>query len=209
MSEAVSKSVSAYERWELPNVGPQVSRARDIPTTPLTAAQVDELQRQAYSEAQADGHKAGYSDGFESGQAAARAEMAATVDAIDNVLSSLSEPIKMIDLQVQQSMHDVVIGVAQYLFRAQLAAQPDWILRLVQDALNTLPIAEPDLTVFVNPLDAEAIREVLGGEPSWRMVTQEGMSRGGCRVEQGACTIDATLENRLQELLESIEPEHA
>lgn len=193
-------SSSAYERWELPNVGPKLGEGRKIPTRALTAAQIELMQTQAYEEAAGDGRKAGYEAGYQEGTAAARAETETQIQQLNAVLSHLADPIAACDDAVEEALLALVMAVARQLVRRELSIEPREIVAVVREAIAVLPGRDQEARVYLHPEDAELLRVAAaasGGETSWRLVDDPTLTRGGCRVEAGASLVDASVENRL------------
>lgn len=196
----VSKDPTAYQRWELPNVGPATSGAQRLPAGPLTAAQVEAMQVQAYSEAASDGRKSGYEAGFKEGQAAAQAQMEVHLDRIRGMLDYLARPLAAFDDSLEESLLALSMTVAQQLVRRELRTDPGEIVAAVREALAALPAARRDVRLLLHPEDVVLVREALAvdeREPSWRIIEDPLVTRGGCRVEAADSRIDATVENRL------------
>ncbi len=197
-------SASAYERWELPNVGPKLGGGHKIPTRPLTASQIELMQTQAYEEAAGDGRKAGYQAGFQEGATAARAEVEAQIQQLHCVLSHLADPIAACDDAVEEVLLALVVAVTQQLVRRELKTEPQEIVAVVREAIAALPRGDQEIRVFVHPDDAELLRTLTapsGGEASWRLIDDPLLTRGGCRVESGASIVDASLESRLSSVI--------
>ena len=206
-SAAPGLSPSAYERWELPNVGPKLGAGSKIPTRPLTAAQVELMQTQAYEEASGEGRKAGYEAGFQEGAATARAELEAQIGQLHAVLAHLADPIAACDDTVEEVLATLVVAVVQQLVRRELKTDPQQIVAVVQEAIAVLPGRDQEARVYLHPADAELLHASItssGGEASWRIIDDPTLTRGGCRVEAGASMVDASLENRLSAVVADV-----
>ena len=60
---------------------------------------------------------------------------------------------------------------------------------------------ETAVTVYLHPRDAELVHgSAAGGEPAWKLVADDGIERGGCRVETRMSEVDATVERRVEML---------
>ena len=132
---------SAYERWELPNIGPKLGEGAKIPTRPLTAAQVELMQTQAYEEAAEDGRKAGYELGYEQGNNIAQTEWQTRIVHFDSVLAHLAAPIAACDDEVEQALLALVVAVAQQLVRRELNTAPEEIIAVVREAICIITVS--------------------------------------------------------------------
>ncbi len=187
------KELSAVERWEVPNVG----SAENAAVRPMTAEQLEAIQKEAYEEAYRQGQEAGRKAGHEEGLAEARTQ----TQRLEQVLHALAEPLEDVDEQVLEEMTALVIAIARQLIRRELHSSPDEIVAVVRESLAALPSSAQNIRVYLHPDDHALIRQTLsmeGGEAQhWQLVDDPVMTRGGCRVESATSRIDATVEKRL------------
>ncbi len=194
------EKTTAYERWELPNVGPVVGATQKIPSGPLTAAQIEAMQAQAYEEAAADGYQAGFERGLGEGETAARQAVEETLARLRTLIDHLAEPLSAVNEMVEACLVTLSLSVARQLVRRELKADPGEIVAAVREAMAALPIAHRDVRLRLHPDDASLVREALaidGAESSWRVIEDPLITRGGCRVEAGDSSVDASVENRM------------
>ena len=75
-------------------------------------------------------------------------------------------------------------------------------LKQSRDALKLLPLGVDNVRLYVNPQDfeqAKALRE--RHEESWRIVEDDSLLPGGCRVETEHSRIDASIETRVTQVM--------
>jgi len=81
------------------------------------------------------------------------------------------------------------------------------ILKVVSDAIGSLPHFSQNAHLILHPDDAELVRKQMGEQLShaeWKIFTNTQIKRGGCRVETSQSQVDATLEARWKRIVESI-----
>lgn len=208
-SKVISKEhMTAYERWELPNVseggqgdcavpGPGCSSEEiDDPEEVaelITAERLEEIQRQAYEE----GFELGQKEGYQHGQK----EVLAEAQRMRQILGSLAEPLKDVDEEVERELVALALEVARQLIRRELRTEPGQVVAVVRDALSALPADSLKVQVFLHPDDATLVRNSLslgeGEEQPWRIVDDPVLTRGGARIVTENSRIDATVEKRL------------
>lgn len=184
---------SAAERWRVPNIDGSEGESY------MTAGRLEELQREAYDEA----FQRGYSEGVESGEAAA-AERTAR---LDDLLRALAKPFDRMDDEVEKQLVELAMTVVRQLFRREIRLNPTHVIGVVREAIQCLPMASRNVQVHLHPDDASLIRETLTpaeGEPAWIVVEDPLMTKGGCRISTENSNIDATAESRLNALIHSI-----
>lgn len=180
--------------WQLPAVG-QAPGGRD--TGPLTAGRLEIIE----AEAREAGHAAGYTAGLAAGEAEARRRAAL----LEDVLASLAGPVRHLDAQVETELLELVMAIARRLIRRELKTDPGEIIGVVREGIAALPIGERQVSVQLHPDDAALVREVLGAHehgPSYRIIDDPSLTRGGARIATDISLIDATVESRVNRVFD-------
>ncbi len=182
------------EPWEPPAVddgfgGASTSgRAR-----PLTASQVEAVQKEAYAEGFAEGRRDGLATGTAEG-------VAKGSGLVEELLVRLARPLEDLDERVEESLVSLAMSVAQHLVRRELKANPGQVIAVVREAVSALPLATQTVHLHLHPEDAELVRETLAvhdGDTPWHVVEDPVLTRGGCRVVTETSQVDATVEHRV------------
>ncbi|HEB86239.1 MAG TPA: flagellar assembly protein FliH [Gammaproteobacteria bacterium] len=197
------KGTTAYERWELPDVGEQTSNK--IGSRLPTAAEIESIQKQAYTE----GHDRGYRDGYEKGVAKGEIDVRQKAETFQELIQTLDTPLDELDEQVIEQTAQLAMAVARQIIRRELHADPGQVVAVVRDALKALPVMARKIRVFLHPDDAVLVREVLSlhdddDSQTWRMIEDPLLDRGGCKINSENSTIDASVEMRLQRVITGI-----
>jgi flagellar assembly protein FliH len=189
--------LSAYERWELGSF----DTPRPKPVDPHA-----ELAKQVSLQAHAEGYRAGHQEGlqagrlegYEAGRQEALAELAPRAARMDEILGALTADLGRVDRELAQDVVQLGLAVARNLVTAALKARPEIVQSCVEDALRQLGQHQSTVYVAVNPEDAALVREVMeaSSRSEWSLKEDARIARGGCRVENAAGEIDATLEQR-------------
>jgi flagellar biosynthesis/type III secretory pathway protein FliH len=99
----------------------------------------------------------------------------------------------------------LALRVAEKILRRRLEEQPEAVVPMVEEALEAARgYRGGHLVVRVNPLDVPALegfrRRLLDRDQRWQsleVVAEEGMARGGCRIDTDFGTIDASVETQI------------
>lgn len=189
------------DRWEVPSI--QKPTAKELAEQQaeqqevehqrmLTAEAIEKLQKQAYEEGRAEGFEKGLADGA--------AEIKQRVAHLEGVLNKLDQPLAELDTEVVDQMVSLSLTIARQLVRRELRIEPEQVVAVVRETISSLPVAARNIRVFLNPEDAQLVREVLmvpSGDQRWEIVEEPVMSRGGCKVVTDTSRIDASMESRL------------
>ncbi len=202
---------SAFERWELPHVESPEARTRreakkerveDVGEEegrpqPVTAEQIEAIQKEAYQE----GFELGHKEGLKSGQA----EVQANAQRLAQAARALARPLEELDQRLEEELVTLSIAVARQLVRRELQTQPDEVVAVVREAIQALPYSASQVKVFLHPDDVRLIRETLRSSEEesqpWKIVEDPVLTRGGCRVETDRSRINATVEKRLNAVI--------
>lgn len=219
-----AKDVSAFDRWSLPSFDPEgvaeeqpvqpepvaVVEAEPTPAQevapeavkPLTLDELEAIRQEAYNEGFATGEK----DGFHTGQLKARQESEAAlgerVQRLEKLMQHLLEPIAEQDKQLEHGLITLVSHMVQQVIRREMAIDSSQIRLVLREALKLLPMGAQNIRIHVNPQDFEMIKALRERhEESWRILEDEALLPGGCRVESESSRIDASVETRMAQAL--------
>ena len=165
----------------------------------LTASHLEEVQKQAYDEARAEG----YADGLKAGEDETRSR----IDKLEKLLRSLAKPFELLDESVEKQLVELSITIAKQLFRRELHADPSHIVGVVREAIQLLPGGSRDVTVKLHPEDTALIEDLLAtpeGERAWSIAEDPLIDRGGCKVVSENSQIDAQVEKRFEAVITAI-----
>jgi flagellar assembly protein FliH len=223
-----AKDVSAFDVWALPSFDPQgpapvepepvvepqpeanPAHSEEVAVEavkPLTLDEVEAIRQEAYNEGFATGEK----DGFHSGQLKARqeAELALQdkLQQLELLMQQLMEPIAEQDKQIEQGLVTLVRHTTEQVVRRELQMDSSQLRRVLREALKLLPMGAQNVRIQINPQDFELVKALRERhEEDWKILEDESLLPGGCRVETEHSRIDASIETRLalaiQQLLE-------
>lgn len=184
------EQLSAYQRWELSNFDP----AGDGVALP-TASEIQHIQQQAYQE----GFAAGMKDG--------RADAQSVAHQMQALMAELNQSMQQFEIAMAQEIMDLALDIARQMVRTSLEVEPEIVLAVVREAIESLPQVNQNPVLILHPADALLVREMLGEdyqETAWRVVDDPHMERGGCRVETNTAEIDANMESRWQRIVATL-----
>jgi hypothetical protein len=103
------------------------------------------------------------------------------------------------DTQIERSMVHLVAHMARQVVGRELRSDSRQITQVLREALKLLPMGADNIRIHLNPQDfelAKALRE--RHEESWKLLEDEALLPGGCRIETLHSRIDATMETRIE-----------
>ena len=209
MSKIIPKEqLSAYQRWELdafedaaPAAG-DAGNAQGQVSLP-TAQAIELMHQQAHQEGYQEGLEQGKAQGYREGQEQARQE----AQRLNDVLNQVNAALQQLDQDMSQALLDLALGIARQMLRQALAVRPELVLAVVKEAINSFPQANQHPQLVLHPQDAALVRSSLEAELAhghWRVVEDNQIVPGGCRLETAHGELDATLERRWRGVLESL-----
>ena len=206
-----SKVITAGGAGEIKQWSPPNMRASEVDVdeidgsgSPLTADQLEQIQKAAYEEGFEQGRKEGFEYGHNEALAKGRVELTATVNRFDQLMALLDRPLQQLDDQVEHELIEMVISMVRQLVRREVRTDPEQIIGVVREALSILPVSSRGIRVILHPEDATLVRriyELSENELGWKIIEDPVVARGGCRILTESSQVDATLESRLASLI--------
>lgn len=218
--------LTAYERWELPNIGTD-NKAAPPPNAatnkirPPTAEEIEAIRQQAYDEGKQEGYQAGlaqgkqeglplgkeegFEQGFEQGLAEGQTRIEARLLQLDQLLSELIVPIEKQQNLIEEAMLNVSMAVARAVIYRELSIDSSSINRALEKILNDLPKADKGFVLRIHPQDESAVAPVLKRHNSAiSLKLDDKLSVGGCVLDSSTQFIDYTIEKRFQKTVQSM-----
>ncbi len=218
------ENLTAFERWELPHMGDQSvqakarekeknkdkakqSRVEEVEVEevqPLTAEQLAAIEEDARKE----GYAKGLAKGEKAGLAAGKKQIDDAVRRLEKVIKALNSPLEQVNEAVEEELLALALAVARQVIRREIEQDPQHILAVIREAMAELPTAARQVRISLHPDDAELVRDTFVSdedeERPWKILEDKGISRGGCRIESQTSRIDATVEKRLDTVIEAL-----
>jgi len=187
----LSDTDNAVERWEAPFFEPTDRAGNELPLAELEAL------------AQAKGFQSGREEGMES----ARSEARDIASRLGDMADHMAQPFASLDELVTKELAQLAMLLAKQIVRRELNLDSAVVKDIVSEAVATLYKLEGEIVVFVNPGDAELIRnfapEILEGK-SWKVVEDSGLFPGGCQVKTPTSFVDASVEKQIETLFANL-----
>ena len=213
-----AKDVAVFDRWAIPSFDPEVEEPAPAPEAPaepepepqieevavedvkpLTLEEVEAIRQDAYNEGFATGEK----DGFHAGQLKAKQEadvaLAAKLAQLEALMGHLLEPIASQDRELEQGLVDLVSQMTRQVIQRELTTDSSQIRHVLREALKLLPMGAENIRIHVHPQDFELVKALRERhEETWRILEDDALQPGGCRVETEQSRIDASMETRIE-----------
>ena len=175
------------------------------PVTPFTVEELEQIRAEAYNEGFATGERDGFHSGQLKGQQEAKAVLDARVAELESIMSHLLEPIRAQDEQIEDMLLELVETMVRQVVQRELTTDSSHIQQVLRGALKALPMGAEQIRIYLNPADFEAIKAVRERhEENWRLLEDDQLLPGGCRVEAEHSQVDASRETRLQQITEQL-----
>ena len=150
--------------------------------------------------------KAAYQKGLQDGQAAARKEMMAQMEAMNARLARTIEEFSGMRQRFRhEAEEDVValaLAIARRILHRELTMAPEALLGIVKAALEKMDAREVH-RVRIRPEDAPAVKQFLekmGLPQRVEVVADPGLERGAAILDSGRGALDASIETQLSEI---------
>ncbi len=120
-------------------------------------------------------------------------------------MAHLFEPIAEQDTQIEKSWSNWCGTCTKQVIQRELAMDSTQIEHVMREALKLLPLGVDNVRLYINPQDFEQVKALRERhEETWRIVEDESLLPGGCRVETEHSRIDATVETRVTQVMDKL-----
>lgn len=228
-----SSDLTAYERWELPLLDERGNevwvRDDEVDLKPLTAQDLEDIRREALEDGLREGRETGYKEGFEKGHAegrkaghseghqqgeaagreeghaATRTEVEAGLGRLQTLMAEMLDPLERHTEALETALLNLTLSLTRAVVHRELKLDSSQIRSVLKQALAALPSQDEAIRIHVNPADSEWVREVASRfEAGARIVEDEAVLAGGCRVESRSSLVDFTVEKRFQKAVQAM-----
>ena len=217
-----AKDVGAFDVWGLPSFDPwrepeaepepepveELPEMEEVPldeVQPLTLEELESIRQEAYNEGFATGEK----EGFHSTQLKVRQEaevaLNAKVASLERLMSSLLAPLAEQDQQLEKAMVGLVEHMTRQVIQRELKTDSTQIEQVLREGLKLLPMGAENIRLFINPQDFDQIKALRERhDENWRIVEDDSLQPGGCRIETEHSRIDASIETRIKQAMSQL-----
>ncbi len=146
---------------------------------------------------------AGYQDGYRDGLAALeqfKQSYAAQITAqLGQLTRAYSQELDTVQQEMARALAVTATQLARQVVRSELAARPELVAAVAQEALDTLLMSARQITVRVHPDDQPLVEQGAAdalAQRGARLLADASIARGGCLVESDIGVVEAGIEAR-------------
>jgi flagellar assembly protein FliH len=151
-----------------------------------------------------EGFRAGLTQGLENvdklAEDLATKKVAKLSEKVDRILADLHESQATVTDDLDETLARLALHLARQIVRGELRTPETMIHQLVKAALNEFSV-EGSLRLYLNPDDREAFERLsLNNREGIELCTDETLTQGSVRLQQGERRTEDLIEQRLSEL---------
>ena len=195
------EELGAFAAWspETLSNGSSTPQPQTKDTQTTNAANAEEEDAKQLFAARQSGYQDGYRDGLVALESFKRSYATQITAQLGSITEAYMGQLDKLQEQLAQVLATTATQLAGQVVRSEIAARPDLIAGVAQEAIETLLMSARHITLRIHPEDhalvAQGIGETLASR-GVRLVTDTTLTRGGCIVESDIGVIDATMQTR-------------
>lgn len=189
-----SENAGKAERWMVPKLGEQKSRASTPP---------DPMPEQHAVEMHEKDSQTGFEKGYEAGLQQAVDDLSANRKQLAALFQSMAQPLEHLNDTVEKELYELALEIARQILRREITEDPRHIIGLIRQAINQLPSASRNIRIHLHPEDATIVRETLSQNEDaqrWRLEDDATLQRGTCHVHTDTSFMDAGIDALINRL---------
>ena len=168
---------------------------REPASPPVTDA---DQQAQVASARQA-GYQDGYRDGLVALEGFKQSFAAQLAGQVGKLIDSVDAQFEALEAQMAQAVAQSALSLARQVVRAELQTHPEVVARVAGEAVHAVLLSARHITLHAHPLDVPLIEQGAADALSARqarVIADDRIERGGCRIESDLGAIDARIGAR-------------
>ncbi|MGY8819493.1 MAG: flagellar assembly protein FliH [Pseudomonadales bacterium] len=174
---------------------------------------IDKGYEQGLEQGREAGHREGFERGVEDGKAIGREEGRAqgrrAFDEAARPMDELVERFERFRQEFEQARREqlleLVQKVSKQVIRCELTLHPTQLLTLAEEALAAMPGDQEDVRILLNPEECTRIKELAPERATaWRLVPDEKLALGECRVITAQAEADIGCQQRLDSCMDTL-----
>lgn len=162
---------------------------------------LQELQAAA-QEARQAGYQDGYRDGLVALEGFKQSFAQQMTAQIGQLVAAFNGQLDTLEAELAATVTATATQLARQVVRQEIAARPELVARVAEEAVNAVLLSARHIRVFVHPDDlplvAAGAAEALQARGA-RLMASATLQRGGCLIESDVGRIDARIETRWQQ----------
>ncbi|MBI3229774.1 MAG: flagellar assembly protein FliH [Burkholderiales bacterium] len=173
--------------------------------------EIDRMRELALQEGYATGHESGLEEGFRKGHMEGltqglnegREQAALEIGYLHQLAQDFGQQIAHADTAIAHDMLDLALDIAKAMLKTALQVKPELVLPVIVDAVQYLPSLHQPALLIMHPDDSALVHAHMGDElekNGWRVIEDESVGRGGCRIDTANNQIDASAATRWQRI---------
>ena len=201
------EELSSFAAWALGDVSgvpgpasPQASTAAAARAAePGPRTDPAELLAQQLRAARQSGYQDGYRDGLVALEGFKQSFAAQTTAQVGALVAGLGEQLDAMQQEMASAVAATAAALARQVVRSELAARPDSVVAVAEQAIEALLLSARHIVLRVHPDDhaliARGAAETLAARGA-RLVADAQIGRGGCLLQSDIGLVDATIDER-------------
>lgn len=156
-----------------------------------------------------EGYEKGRLEGLQQGRDEGREQGKQLFDEASQPLEQVSEQLRQFlnnfERKRRQELLELVKKVAQQVIRCELTLHPTQLLALAEEALAAMPADHGEVRILLNPEECARIKDLAPERAAaWRLVPDDTLALGECRVVTAQAEADIGCQQRLDSCVEAL-----
>ena len=163
---------------------------------------IDDRNLVSRAQEEAESIKIGaYQEGYNAGIVQAQTDL----ENFRNTLGAFLGAEERVFTEIAPNILSIAMDIAQKIIKTEVKEDPEILLNTVIDVLRTLSKNEPKITIRVNPVQVQYVKDtvpeqmnLIGLDTNLSVLPDEGISEGGCVIQTANGVVDASIEAQLE-----------
>lgn len=152
-----------------------------------------------------DGRRQGLQRGIDEGRMQGREVFEVASRPLDEMQAAVRRYLDELEARRREELLELVQKVARQVIRCELTVNPAQLLTLAEEALVGMPGENGMVQLMLNPEECARIRDIAPERAAaWRLVPDESLALGECRVVTEQAEADIGCQQRLDACIDAL-----
>lgn len=163
----------------------------------------DQGYREGHQLGVSEGQKAGYDAGFQQGLTEAQQQQAPIQARMQQLVTEFQHSLEALDSVIAARLMQLALEAARTVIGQSTSVDGSALLRQIQGLIQQEPMFSGKPQLRVHPDDLQQVEQTLGATldlHGWRLLADNTLHPGGCKLSAEDGDLDASVATRWQEL---------
>ncbi len=217
MNKVIDKdNIAESQAWAFPDIGDGARIQAAAPMLGLASlsgfngkqAETDTPVEQGFEKGKEEGMVIGKQQAYEEAKSQAtqqyQQQWQQRFELLQKIVEQSTTELNIFTQEMEKEVFNLIKKLVTKIVLQEMKADPQIIMKIITEAKTALPSNAKEFEIFLNPQDVELLSEYLDDRTRALIKSDEELPSGGVRAVCESASVDASLDERLAQLVDQV-----